>query len=40
MGKIIAINDGEMSEDEFNKTIEDLKKSFDTILPEKSSFEI
>ena len=38
-GKMIAINDGPMSDDEFDKLLIDLKLAFETILPEKSSFE-
>lgn len=36
---IVSINDGEMSDEEFNNLIIDLKKSFDIIFPEKSEFE-
>lgn len=36
---IIAINDGPMSEEEYNSLILDLKESFQKIFPEKSSFE-
>lgn len=38
-GKMISINDGEMSEEDFYKTLDELKQSFEKILPEKSSFE-
>ena len=38
-GKMISINDGEMKEEEFKSIVNELKKSFDKILPEKSSFE-
>ncbi|HEM3619173.1 TPA: Stealth CR1 domain-containing protein [Streptococcus suis] len=38
-GKMIAINDGEMSDIEFDSLVEDLKNSFEKILPNKSSFE-
>lgn len=38
-GKMIAINDGEMSDLEFNLLVEDLEKSFNEILPTKSHFE-
>lgn len=37
---ILAINDGPMSDEEFEKLIADLKNSFEKILPEKSSFEL
>lgn len=37
---IIAINDGPMSDEEYNLLIKDLKKSFESILGKKSSFEI
>ena len=36
---MISINDGEMKEEEFENIVNELKKSFDKILPEKSSFE-
>ena len=36
---IVAINDGPMSDEEYSELIRDLKVSFETILPEKSSFE-
>ena len=36
---IIAINDGPMSDKEFDDLIFDLKNTFEKILPEKSSFE-
>ena len=36
---IIAINDGPMSDDEYNSLITDLKKSFEKIMPQKSNFE-
>lgn len=36
---IISINDGPMSEDEYNNLIADLKNAFEKIVPEKSSFE-
>ena len=38
-GKLIVINDGEMSDLEFNLLVEDLEKSFNEILPTKSHFE-
>ena len=38
-GKMIAINDGEMSEEEFDRIVLELKEAFQTILPEQSSFE-
>ena len=38
-GKMISINDGKMSEDEFENILIELKQSFEKILPEKSSFE-
>lgn len=38
-GKMIVINDGEMSDLEFNLLVEDLEKSFNEILPTKSHFE-
>ena len=38
--KVVSINDGEMSEKEFDNLIKDLKVAFEEILPEKSSFEI
>ena len=38
-GKMISINDGPMTDEEFENIITELKKSFDKILPEKSSFE-
>ncbi len=38
-GSIIAINDGPMTDEEFKNTVEQIKTSFDKILPEKSSFE-
>ena len=38
-GKIITINDGEMSEEEFENTLKQLSDAFESILPEKSSFE-
>ena len=38
-GKMISINDGEMTEEEFEQTLKDLKESFEKILPEKSSYE-
>ena len=38
-GKIIAINDGPMTEQEFDDIVISLKETFDKILPEKSSFE-
>ena len=37
--KIIAINDGDMTEDDFNNTVDILTNAFETIMPEKSSFE-
>lgn len=37
--KIIAINDSDMSEEEFENLTSDIKAAFDKILPEKSSFE-
>lgn len=36
---IIAINDGPMSDKEYTQLIIELKEAFDTILPNKSSFE-
>lgn len=39
-GNIVAINDGQMSDEEFDFLIKSLREAFDTILPEKSSFEI
>lgn len=36
---VISINDGPMENDEYDSLIKDLKNAFDTILPEKSSFE-
>ena len=39
-GKMISINDGEMSDKEFDKLINDLKDAFEKIMPEKSSFEL
>ena len=38
-GKIISINDGKMTEEDFLKIVADLEKSFNTTLSEKSSFE-
>ncbi len=38
-GKIIAINDGPMTDEEFDDTLKTLKSAFLKILPEKSSFE-
>lgn len=38
-GKMISINDGKMSEDEFENILMELKQSFEKILPERSSFE-
>lgn len=38
-GKIISINDGPMSDNDFNNLIGDLKKTFSIRLSEKSSFE-
>lgn len=38
-GKMIAINDGEMSNVEFDNLVQDLTESFQHILPNKSSFE-
>lgn len=38
-GKMISINDGPMSDEEFDMLICDLKESFNKILPNKSSFE-
>ena len=38
--KMICINDSDMSDEEFNYAKEALIKSFDKILPNKSSFEI
>ena len=38
-GKMIAINDGTMSSEEFEDITNELDKAFETILPEKSSFE-
>ncbi len=37
---IVAINDGPMSDEEYDKLIFDLKKAFESILPNKSKFEI
>lgn len=37
---IISINDGPMSDEEYNELIIDLKNAFNEILPHKSSFEI
>lgn len=39
-GKIIAINDGEMNDDQFETVKKELINSFDKILPKKSSFEL
>ena len=36
---MIAINDGEMTDTEFENLVADLTNSFNKILPEKSSFE-
>lgn len=38
-GKMIAINDGPMSDEEFDDIVKALKETFEKILPEKSSFE-
>lgn len=38
-GKMIAINDGPMSDDEFNQIVTLLEKALNKILPNKSSFE-
>lgn len=38
-GKMIAINDGEMTEKEFDEVVNDLKNVFNTNLPERSTFE-
>lgn len=38
-GKVIAINDGPMADQEFEKTVNSLKQAFEYILPEKSTFE-
>ena len=38
-GKMIAINDGKMTDTEFADITQSLKNSFEKILPEKSSFE-
>lgn len=39
-GKMISINDGEMSDGEFNELIKDLKDAFEKLMPDKSSFEV
>lgn len=36
---MIAINDGPMTDEEYSDLIKDLKNAFDTILPERCSFE-
>lgn len=38
-GKMVAINDGPMSDKEFNDLVKELDGTFNKILPEKSSFE-
>lgn len=38
-GKTISINDGMMTENEFNTLVKDLTNAFEKILPEKSGFE-
>ncbi len=38
-GKMIAINDGEMTEEEFEALLKDIDRAFSTILPNRSSFE-
>ena len=38
-GKMIALNDGPMEEEKFEKFKLELKKSFESILPDESSFE-
>jgi hypothetical protein len=38
-GRMIAINDGPMEDNEFENAVKSLKESFEKILPEKSSFE-
>ena len=38
-GKMVSINDGEMTEEEFNKILKDLNYAFEKILPKKSTFE-
>lgn len=38
-GKMIAINDGPMSDEEFKNLVNELKNNFEKILPEKCSFE-
>lgn len=37
--KMISINDGPMTDEEYNSLVRDLEKSFEFILPDKSSFE-
>lgn len=37
--KMISINDGDMSESEFDMLTKDIREAFEKILPEKSSFE-
>lgn len=39
-GKIVVINDGEMTYSEFEEAKEHIRKSFDRILPNKSGFEL
>ena len=39
-GHMIAINDGPMSDEEFDALIQDLKEAFESIMPEKSEFEL
>ncbi len=39
-GKMVCVNDGEMTEEEFERKREQLKTVFEAILPQKSSFEI
>lgn len=39
-GKMIVINDGEMTEEEFQQNKKQLISAFDVLLPEKSSFEL
>lgn len=38
--KMIAINDGPMSDEEYKDLLSDLRNSFEKILPKKSSYEI
>lgn len=39
-GRIVVINDGEMTYSEFEKSKEAIRKSFNLILPNKSAFEL